>query len=118
MRFSAAVMAVTLALGVSAAAQNAKAKSEPRSTAPMKATGAGASGATGKELQKIENEKPARGQTTRAKKGPTPVIRADKSSSNQAINFNGKGGGGSGVSTRNNSSLKGRLKQKGQGKQH
>jgi|HubBroStandDraft_6_1064221.scaffolds.fasta_scaffold508378_2 hypothetical protein len=128
MRFSSAVVAVTLALSVFGAAQVVKtsgghgagaSKNEPKSTAPAKATGAGTTNAQSKELQKIEHETP-KGGSGQAKKTPAPkVLKADKSSNNQAINFNGKSGGtGSGVGSRSGGSLKGRLKQKGQGQAH
>jgi len=126
MRFFSAVMAVTLALSVCGAAQvkssgghaASASKNAPRSTAPPKATGAGAT-AQSKDLQKIERETP-KGGSAQPKKTPVPkVIKEDKSSNNQAINFNGKGGGtGSGVGSRSGGSLKGRLKQKGQGQAH
>jgi hypothetical protein len=128
MRFLSGVIAVTLALSVCGAAQVVKtsgghsasaSKNEPKSTAPAKATGAGTTNAQSKELQKIEREQP-KGGNSQPKKTPTPkVLKEDKSSNNQAINFNGKGGGtGSGVSARSGGSLKGRLKQKGQGQAH
>ncbi len=121
-------MAVTLALSVGGAAQVVKAsgghsasasKNEPKSTAPVKATGAGTANAQSKQLQKIERETP-KGGSAQPKKTPAPkVLKEDKSSNNQAINFNGKGGGtGTAMSSRSGGSLKGRLKQKGQGQAH
>jgi hypothetical protein len=128
MRFLSAVVAVTLALSMCSAAQVVKtsgghgagaSKNEPKSTAPAKATGAGTSNAQSKELQKIEREQP-KGASSQPKKTPAPkVLKEDKSSNNAAINFNGKSGGtGSGVGARSGGSLKGRLKQKGQGQAH
>jgi len=127
MRFVLAVMAVTLAVGMYAPAQNRKpaweksadtggqSKGEPKSTVAVKAPATGANSSS-KELQKIEHEKPAGGAQGRKAHTAAPVLKADKSSNNSGINFNGKGGGGGG--NRNPGSLKGRLKQKGQGKQH
>lgn len=126
MRFLFAVMAVTVVLSMNAAAQKTKAtrlppssadsKGEPKSTvAPGKAPAAKTSG---KDLQKVENENAkGGGQGTQAKKTHAPAVRAAKTSGNNpAINFNGKGGSGnSGMNNRNPGSLKGRLKQKGQG---
>jgi len=75
--------------------------------------------AQSKDLQKIERETP-KGANSQPKKTHAPtVLKADKSNNNQAINFNGKsGGGGSGIGSRSGGSLKGRLKQKGQGQAH
>src|ERR1700691_6226779 len=125
MRFLLAVMAVTVALSMSGAAQqktkpfklpppSADSKSEPKSTVPPPKTPTAA--ASSKDLQKVENEGVKGGRGGQAKKTHTPVVKADKGSGNNpAINFNGKGGGTSGTSTRTPGSLKGRLKQKGQG---
>ncbi|MFZ3342115.1 MAG: hypothetical protein WA609_02345 [Terriglobales bacterium] len=124
MRFLLAVMAVSVVLSVGVAAQktrpyNAKssgAKNEPKSTAPPpKAAGAGSSS---KDLQRVENEqvkggRSGQGQRTRV----AAVPRSERSNNNPSINFNGKGGHGN-TGNRNPGSLKGRLKQKGQGKQH
>ncbi|MGB9198245.1 MAG: hypothetical protein WCB53_15085 [Terriglobales bacterium] len=122
MRFFVAVMAVVLAVGANGLAQNgsgnASAKNEPKSTVPMKAAGphsAGTSGSSSKELQKVENEKVAKDD--HAKKTHVRTVRATKER-NSAINFNGRGSKGTGMSSRSGGSLKGRLKQKGQGKQH
>jgi hypothetical protein len=129
MRFFSAVMAVTLALSVGGAAQvvrgsgghsGSASKNEPKSTAPVKATGAGTTNAQSKQLQKIERETAKSGGSAQPKRTPAPkVLKEDKSSNNQAINFNGKSGGtGSAMSSRSGGSLKGRLKQKGQGQAH
>jgi hypothetical protein len=124
MRFLLAVVAVTAALSISGAAQKTKpykvapsstaSKSEPKSTVPPpKAPTATASS---KDLEKVENET-AKGHGTQPKKTHTPVVRASKTSGgNPAINFNGKGGSGNAGMNHNPDSLKGRLKQKGQGK--
>lgn len=110
-------MVVTVALAASGAAEqktksyksSADSKTEPKSTVPpMKS----ASSSSSKDLAKVENEKVKGGRGTRSKSHVT-VAKADKG--NQSINFNGRGGGSSIGSTRNPGSLKGRLKQKGQG---
>jgi|ERR1700722_7868620 hypothetical protein len=128
MRFLFAVMAVTVVLSMGAAAQKTKptrlppssadSKGEPKSTVPpVKSPAATASS---KDLQKVENENGKGGHGTQAKKTHTPAVRAAKTSGNNpAINFNGKGGSGNaGTNNRNPGSLKGRLKQKGQGQNH
>jgi hypothetical protein len=124
MRFLLAVMAVTVALSLSSAAQKtrpynpkssgADAKSAPKSTAPPpKASSAAASS---KDLQRIENSSVKGGHGAQPKKTRAVAATSDRSSNNPPINFNGKGGGGN-TGNRNPGSLKGRLKQKGQGKQ-
>jgi len=124
MRFLLAVMALSVTLSVSGAAQKtrpynpkssgADAKA-PKSTAPPpKAAGTASSG---KDLQKVENSSGKGGHSGQAKKTNVGIVKSDRSSGNPPINFNGKGGGGN-TGTRNPGSLKGRLKQKGQGKQH
>ncbi len=124
MRFLLAVMVVSVVLSVGGAAQktrpyNAKssgAKNEPKSTAPPPKT-AGA-GSSNKDLQRVENEQVKGGRGGQARKAQVAgVTRSDRSEHNQSINFNGKGGRGN-TGNRNPGSLKGRLKQKGQGKQH
>jgi len=123
MRFLLAVMAVTVALSLSGAAQNKKphnvkpsgdTKSEPKSTAPPpKAQSAAASS---KDLQRVENSSAKSGHSGQPKKAPRVAgVKSDRSDNNPSINFNGKNGGNAG--NRNPGSLKGRLKQKGQGKQ-
>ncbi|MGA9353099.1 MAG: hypothetical protein WBV46_05370 [Terriglobales bacterium] len=128
MRFLSAVMVVTVALSVFGAAQvkssgghsAGAAKSGPKSTAAPKTTGAGAANAQSKDLQRIERETTKGAGNGQPKKTHAPtVLKADKSNNNPTINFNGKGGGGgSGIGSRNGGSLKGRLKQKGQGQAH
>jgi hypothetical protein len=125
MRFLLAVMAVTVALSLSGAAQKtrpynpkssgADAKNAPKSTAPPPKAGAAA--ASSKDLQRIENQSAKGGHSGQAKKTHVVSATSDRSSSNPSINFNGKGGGKAGGG-RTPGSLKGRLKQKGQGKQH
>jgi hypothetical protein len=126
MRFLLAVMVVTVALSLSGAAQqktksynpkasSADAKGGPKSTAPPPK--AASSAASSKDLQRVENSSTKGGHAGQAKKTRTVAATSDRSSSNPAINFNGKGGGNAG-GNRNPGSLKGRLKQKGQGKQH
>ncbi|HTR23626.1 MAG TPA: hypothetical protein VMI10_06545 [Terriglobales bacterium] len=123
MRSLAVALVLMLAIGVSGFAQKnggggkAKAaKDEPKSTAPVKAHQAkGAS--SGKELQKIEHEKPGKG--THAKRTPAAKVKNTKEAHASGINFNGKGGKGSAVSGRNGGgTLKGRLKEKGKGKKN
>ena len=119
-------MAVTVALSLSGAAQqktkpyNSKASSSdskgaPKSTAPPPK--ASASAASSKDLQRVENSSAKGGHSGQPKTKNVAVAKTDRGSNNPAINFNGKGGGGN-TGTRNAGSLKGRLKQKGQGKQH
>jgi hypothetical protein len=126
MRFLLAVMAVTVALSLSGASQKtrpynpkssgADAKgSGPKSTAPPPKAGTSAS--SGKELQRVENQSVKGGHSGQAKKTRVASATSDRSSSNPPINFNGRGGGTTGGG-RTPGSLKGRLKQKGQGKQH
>lgn len=124
MRFLLAVMALTVVLSLSGAAQKtrpynrkssgADAKNAPKSTAPPPKAGAAA--ASSKDLQRVENQSVKGGHSGQAKKTRTVAATSDRSSSNPAINFNGKGGGNGGGG-RTPGSLKGRLKQKGQGKQ-
>jgi hypothetical protein len=125
MRFFLAVMAVTVALSLSGAAQqktkpynpkasSADAKGGPKSTAPPPK--ASASAASSKDLQRVENSSAKGGRGAQPKKTRAVAMTGDKGSSNPSINFNGKNGGGN-TGTRNAGSLKGRLKQKGQGKQ-
>ena len=114
-----------LTLGVSGFAQKnggggkAKAtKNEPKSTAPVAAHAPKSARSSSKDLQKIEHEKPGKG--AHAKKAPAAKVKNAKESRSSGINFNGKGGRGSGVSGRNGGagSLKGRLKEKGKGKKN
>lgn len=137
MRFSIAVATVVLALGALGVAQGGKgqggkgygsggsgasaraaAKSQPKSTVPMKVAGPKAGGSSSKQLQKVENEKIGKGQHSR--KTHVRTVRANKESHSGggAINFNGRGGKGTGLNAHGGGSLKGRLKQKGKGKQN
>src|SRR6201986_972011 len=117
MRFCVVVMTAVLAMGASGFAQKgggggnsakAEAKSEPKSTAPVRNVGPKASSGTSssKELQKAEHTKVAKDHT---KKTHARVVKADKESRNSNINFNGRGGKGSGLTTHSGGSLKGRL---------
>jgi len=125
MRFLLAVIAVTVALSLSGVAQKtrpynpkssgADAKNVPKSTAPPPKAATAAS--SGKDLQRVENQSVKAGHSGQAKKTRVVAATSDRSSSNPPINFNGKGGGNA-VGGRTPGSLKGRLKQKGQGKQH
>ena len=123
MRSFVVALALMLAMGVSGFAQKhgggskAKAaKNEPKSTASV-ATHQGKAASSDKELKKIEHEKAAKG--AHAKKQPAAKVKNAKESRSSGINFNGKGGKGSGVSARNGGgSLKGRLKEKGKGKKN
>src|ERR1700675_621680 len=115
MRFLLAVMAVTVALSLSGAAQKTKTHSArpssadakaPKSTAPPPK----ASASSSKDLQRVENSSARSGHGSQPKKTHVVVAKADRSPGNPSINFNGKGGGNTG--NRNPGSLKGRLKQK------
>ena len=125
MRFFVAVIAVSVALSLSGAAQqktrahnapsSADAKGGPKSTAPPPK--ASSSAGSSKDLQRVENSSAKGGHGSQPKKTRAVAMTPDRSSSNPSINFNGKNGGGN-TGNRNAGSLKGRLKQKGQGKQH
>lgn len=120
MRFLVAVMAITLAMSLNGFAQKGRSKAyesknEAKSTAPVKAPKAGAS--SSKQLQRIEREKGSKGARS-TKKTHATNVKANKDTRNSGINFNGKGGKGSGTSARGGGSLKGRLKEKGKSKQH
>jgi len=123
MRFLVAVMAITLAMSLNGFAQKGNAKSkesknEPKSTATVKAPKGKAAGSSGKELQKIEHEKTTKGAHANKKTPRATTVKASKDSRGSGINFNSKGGKGTGTSARGGGSLKGRLKEKGKSKQH
>jgi hypothetical protein len=124
MRVLLAVVAIMVSLSLSSAAQRtrpynpkssgADAKNAPKSTAPPpKASSAATSS---KDLQRVENSSVKGGHGAQPRKTRTVVGTSNRSSNNPPINFNGKGSGGN-TGNRNPGSLKGRLKQKGQGKQ-
>ncbi len=116
-------MAITLAMSLNGFAQKGtskshEAKSEPKSTAVVKAPKGKTAGSSSKQLQRIEREKTTKGGHATKKTPRATTVKTSKDSRSSGINFNNKGGKGTGTSARGGSSLKGRLKEKGKSKQH
>ena len=122
MRFLVGVMAITLAMSLNGFAQKGstkshEAKNEPKSTVAVKTPKGKAGGSSSKELQKIEHEKAPKSAHANKRTPRAATVKATKDSRGSGINFNNRGGKGTGTSARGGSSLKGRLKEKGKTKQ-
>lgn len=113
---SASGIAQTYSKGANSPKSTIKA---PKSTVPLKASGANTSG-NAKNLQNIEHETAkTAGKSQKSPRAPKSVaLKPEKNGGNPPINFSGNSGGSAGTNKQAPNPYKGRLKQKGGGRAH